>query len=630
LHTRRWWCALDAVFPVLAADGVTDVAYRRARAEQAEARGGQSEAWVMELSELVVQAEVRAAELAERLTQAEERAAHAEVRAAELGEHLAQAEARAAQAETHAAQAEARAAELGGQVAELGEQVTVLSRLLYGEKSEKAKPRPAPGGGGGEGGEAGQGGGRRRRGQQPGGKGHGRRDYSRLETREEVHDVPEGERVCPHCGKAFELLGAAEDSEQVDWRVTVTRIIHRRLRYRRRCDCPGARTVTAPVVPKPVPKGRFTAAFLARLLFEKYVLGMPLHRTARALAAEGLEVPDGTLCGALREVAPLLAPLEQAVAARNAEAAHLHADETGWRVFEQVPGKDGHRWWLWVFLAPDTAVFAMDPHRSAAVLERHLGIDREEGEGKERALPEGRHLLLSSDFFTVYQALGRVDGIDPLWCLAHVRRYFVRAGDAYAQLRPWREVWLRRIGEVYVAHRALAAAAPASPAHTRAREAYHAAWAALDTARRADAAIFSLHPAAKKVLATLDHEWEGLVRHRDHPDLDLDNNAAERALRTPVVGRKNYYGNHATWSAHLAARVWTVTATAERNGREPLAYLTAYLEACATAGGKAPEGPALEEFFVWRGDPDGGDAAGHPAGHPGGDPGGGPHTGALP
>jgi transposase len=591
LRTRWWWCALDGVLPVLAADGVTDVAYRRARAEQAEARGGQSEAWVMELSELVVQAEVRAAELAERLTQAE-----------------------------------ARAAELGGRVAELGEQVTVLSRLLYGEKSEKAKSRPAPGGGGGEGGEAGRGGGlRRRRGQQPGTKGHGRRDYSRLETREEVHDVPEGERVCPHCGKAFELLGTAEDSEQVDWRVTVTRIVHRRLRYRRRCDCPGARTVTAPVVPKPVPKGRFTAAFLARLMFEKYVLGMPLHRTARALAAEGLEVPDGTLCGALREVAPLLAPLEQAVAARNAEAAHLHADETGWRVFEQVPGKDGHRWWLWVFLAPDTTVFAMDPHRSAAVLERHLGIDRKEGEG-EASLPEGHHLLLSSDFFTVYQALGRVGGIDPLWCLAHVRRYFVRAGDAHAQLRPWREVWLRRIGEVYVTHHALAAAAPGGPAHTRAQAAYRAAWAALDTARRADAAIYSLHPAAKKVLATLDHEWEGLVRHRDHPDLDLDNNAAERALRTPVVGRKNYYGNHATWSAHLAARVWTITATAERNGREPLAFLTAYLEACATAGGKAPEGPTLEEFSVWRGDPDGGEAAGHPDDDPGGEP----HTGALP
>jgi len=48
--------------------------------------------------------------------------------------------------------------------------------------------------------------------------------------------------------------------------------------------------------------------------------------------------------------------------------------------------------------------------------------------------------------------------------------------------------------------------------------------------------LHSLHPAAKKVLATLDREWDGLVRHRDFPDLALDNNPAERALRNPFVG----------------------------------------------------------------------------------------------
>ena len=111
--------------------------------------------------------------------------------------------------------------------------------------------------------------------------------------------------------------------------------------------------------------------------------------------------------------------------------------------------------------------------------------------------------------------------------------------------------------------------------------------------------LHSLHPAAKKVLATLDREWDGLVRHRDFPDLALDNNPAERALRNPFVGRKNHHGAHAEWAAHLAARVWTLTATAERNGHEPLASLTDYLDACAEAGGRPPDGTALERFFVW-------------------------------
>jgi hypothetical protein len=86
-------------------------------------------------------------------------------------------------------------------------------------------------------------------------------------------------------------------------------------------------------------------------MFEKYVLGRPLHRIAKALAADGLDVAEGSLCGALKDTHALLAPLEQAVVERNAAAAHLHADETSWRVFEQVEGKEGHRWWLWVLCA---------------------------------------------------------------------------------------------------------------------------------------------------------------------------------------------------------------------------------------------------------------------------------------
>jgi hypothetical protein len=77
------------------------------------------------------------------------------------------------------------------------------------------------------------------------------------------------------------------------------------------------------------------------------------------------------------------------------------------------------------------------------------------------------------------------------------------------------------------------------------------------------------------------------------------NNRAERALRTPVIGRKNFYGSGAQWAAHLAADVWTVTATAARHGIEPLALLTSYLQACARNGGTAPAGAGLDPFLPW-------------------------------
>ena len=110
--------------------------------------------------------------------------------------------------------------------------------------------------------------------------------------------------------------------------------------------------------------------------------------------------------------------------------------------------------------------------------------------------------------------------------------------------------------------------------------------AVIDRERHAQTANAHLmHPAAVKVLATLEREWEGLTRHREFPELPLDNNTSERALRGPVVGRKNFYGSGSKTSAELASRVWTITATTECAGLNPLVYLGAYLHACAQAGG---------------------------------------------
>jgi hypothetical protein len=59
-----------------------------------------------------------------------------------------------------------------------------------------------------------------------------------------------------------------------------------------------------------------------------------------------------------------------------------------------------------------------------------------------------------------------------------------------------------RIADLYVAHRGMATAEVGSVGHTQARQAFDQALATMDTVRRDQAAIHSLHPAAKKVLAT--------------------------------------------------------------------------------------------------------------------------------
>jgi len=524
----------------------------------------------------------------------------------------------------------ARVAGLAAQVEQLTQTVATLSGLLFGTSSEQKKPARRPGAGEDDDDARGSGQehrpGKGKRGQRRGSPGHGRRPYAHLETEEHIIDVDPLLRVCRCCGTGYEFLDT-EDSEQIDWRVTLIRILHRRRRYRRRCDCPaklaGRATVCAPRAPKVIPKGLFTAQFLARLAYEKYVLGRPLHRIIAALAADGLDVAEGTLVGALAQIAPLLDPWVDAIQEHVAAAGYVRADETGWRVFADTPGKEGSRWWLWTFLADDAALFVMDPSRGAVVPAAVLGVDRDQA-----ILEAGRRLVISSDFYGAYQSLAAVEGIDPLWCFAHMRRYFLRAGAAHpVALGEWCHTWTQRFAQLYRAHAALRTAitpaegtgtsAEASASQSEARERslarYHRAFDNIDAARIQQAAhADQLHPAAAKVIATLNNEWDGLSRHRDLPHLDLDNNAAERALRTPVIGRKNFYGSGAAWAADLAADIWTITATAACNGTEPLHQLAEYLTACAANGGKPLTGAQLDPYLPWTpagrarhiGDPD--------------------------
>jgi transposase len=352
------------------------------------------------------------------------------------------------------------------------------------------------------------------------------------------------------------------------------------------------------------------------LFTERYVAGRSQNSLVTGLARHGADISPATLTGACAQAGALLAPLEDAITARSRDSWHLHADETSWRVFAPREAGGPAKWWLWVFLGPDTACFVMDPTRAGAVLARHAGIDRETGQ--LAAGGDGpRRLVISSDFYSVYTSAGqKADGLVNLFCWAHVRRHFVRAGDANpAQLTYWTAAWLDRIKALYSAHEELMAAwaAAAAPAPRQAgaaaarledaRAAWDKALTAIDDARTTQMTAPGLQEPAKKALATLDREWDGLAAHRRYPMISLDNNAAERALRRPVVTRKNAYGSRNEDAARLAARVWTVTATAEMAGLNVLTYLTAYLDACGRNRGKPLTGPDLERFLPWTATP---------------------------
>jgi transposase len=79
--------------------------------------------------------------------------------------------------------------------------------------------------------------------------------------------------------------------------------------------------------------------------------------------------------------------------------------------------------------------------------------------------------------------------------------------------------------------------------------------------------------------------WAGLTRFVDDPCVPLDNNAAERALRGPVVGRKNHYGSRSLRGTHVAALFYTLCETAKLTSVDPHAYLVRALYAAVARPG---------------------------------------------
>ena len=155
------------------------------------------------------------------------------------------------------------------------------------------------------------------------------------------------------------------------------------------------------------------------LLTERFVAGRSMNSLVTGLSRQGAEISPATLAGTCAQAGALLVPLADAITERSRASWHLHADETTWRVFAPPDGDGPAKWWLWVFIGPDTVCFVMDPSRSGAVLARHIGIDGETGQLSADQDGGPRSLVISSDFYKVYESAGKkADGLVSLFCWA--------------------------------------------------------------------------------------------------------------------------------------------------------------------------------------------------------------------
>jgi transposase len=402
---------------------------------------------------------------------------------------------------------------------------------------------------------------------------------------EEFRELPEDQRACPQCGEPLSPSDT-EDSQQVEIEVKAYRRLIRRRRYQRTCtcaDCP--RTITAPAASKLIPKGVLGVSIWVEILLDKFFSHRPTERLLSHWQLLGLDVAAGTVAGGLERIEPLFEPLYDALLKRNATSAFAQADETRWMVFITHQGKTGYRWWLWVFLGEDTVVFRLDPTRSHEVPEGHF--------------PADTRVVLMVDRYSAYKAMAQVKRGDVVlvFCWAHVRRDFVKVGKGWPEHKEWALAWLGRIRELYQHARCRRNALAGSIEFTTTDVELRRTVAAMRTQTEAELADPKLATPCRKVLRSLQEHWSGLTAFLDDPRIPLDNNASERRIRGPALGRKNYYGSGALWSGRLAATLFSLFATLTLAKINVRAWLTWFLNCCAESGGQVPS--EITAFLPW-------------------------------
>ncbi len=398
-------------------------------------------------------------------------------------------------------------------------------------------------------------------------KGHGPRPQPNLPIEVVTHSLPEEERVCSFCGgRLEEWEGQAEESEEI----TVVGVEYKILRHRRqkyRCHCE-TQVVTAPGPVKLMPGGRYSIDFAIQVAQAKYLDHMPLERQARAMGRAGLDIGSQTLWDQIEALARPLEPTYEALCARVMESEVVYADESRW----QMMSREGStRWWTWCVASDEIATYRIASSRSAKVA---------------REIFEGFEGVAMVDGYGAYQSLKKSTRAGPgppvtwAYCWAHVRRKFLEAEDTYPELSA-RAVGL--IKELYAIEREVPGIEPGMPAEERDRllERRRTLREKASRPKVMELRDWALQlrggvmPRSKmrKAIAYMLNLWDGLTVFLDDPRVPLDNNAAERALRGVVVGRKNHYGSRSKRGTEVAALFYTLLETAKLSGVDPRTYL---------------------------------------------------------
>jgi len=380
--------------------------------------------------------------------------------------------------------------------------------------------------------------------------------------REEVIHKPDTD-CCPDCGGGLRHFGD-DVSEQLEYVPESFKVI-RHMRPKFTCtDCD--RIIEAPAPSRPIERGLAAPSLLAHVIVSKYADHLPLFRQSEIYARQGVEISRSTMAGWVGAASDLLGPLVDAIGKHVFAGRKLHADDTPMPVLAPGNGKTktGR---LWTYVrddrpageqAPPAVWFAYSEDRRGEHPRQHLKNFTGALQADAYA---GFHHLYGNH---IYEAA----------CWAHARRKFHDIHLAHAS--PTTTDALARIGALYAVEDEIRG----KPVDVRLSVRQSRARPLLDELRKwMEKALRSLSSKSETAAAIRYalSRWRALTRYTDDGLLEIDNSAAERALRAVALGRKNFLFAGSDHGGERAAAMYTLLGSAKLNGIDPELYLRTVL-----------------------------------------------------
>lgn len=423
----------------------------------------------------------------------------------------------------------------------LQQQLAQRNQMLFGDSSEKRHYEKAP---------------KEKKPQ----VGHGPKEQPKLAIVEQIYQLDKADQSCPQCGGALqEWEGQFEEAEEID---VIERqfVIKKHKRQKYRCACQSC-IETAIGPEKLAPKSRYSIDFAVEVAVEKYLDHMPLERQVRKMEREGLEVDSQTLWDQINVLAHLVEPTYKKLIEQILKEPMLGVDETTWRLLTHK-GEDGgpnKKWQAWAVCGPTGVYYNIQDSRGA--------------EAAQNMLP-GYTGIVMCDALESYHSLAKKNhNIILAHCWAHVRRKFVEVQGVFPQAKEVIEL----IGELYDLEKKCEGgdAERLEMRQTKSAEVIERikVWEEYYKMRVLPESGIG------KALGYMRNQWVELTRFINNAKIPLDNNLTERALRGPVVGRKNHYGSKSKRGMEVAGILYSLLESAKLCGEEPKSYLKAAVRA---------------------------------------------------